>query len=167
MTTFLSRLELESLMTPSEGAHVSLFMPTHRVGRETRQNRIRLKNLIRAAEKQLIEMRYRVPDAKALIAARRNVVYVCLVDVGGQLGCDRVEEPGDLVFLALGDQLDLPVGQIADVTAHGKALGQALGRVAEADALHAAGIVYAFTDGHRLRVCYGLLRSGPPEGSLR
>ena len=74
MTTFLSRLELESLMTPSEGAHVSLFMPTHRVGRETRQNRIRLKNLIRAAEKQLIEMRYRVPDAKALLQPAEDLL---------------------------------------------------------------------------------------------
>src|SRR5574339_560142 len=67
MTTFLSRVELESLMNPSEGAHVSLFMPTYRVGRETRQNRIRLKNLVREAEKQLIELGYRVPDAQALL----------------------------------------------------------------------------------------------------
>ena len=67
MTTILSRSELTSLMTPSEGAHISLFMPTYRVGRETRQNRIRLKNLVQDAEKQLIELGYRTPDAQALL----------------------------------------------------------------------------------------------------
>ena len=74
MTTFLSRLELESLMNPSEGAHISIFMPTYRVGRETRQNRIRLKNLIRDTEKQLIEMGYRVPDAKALLQPAEDLL---------------------------------------------------------------------------------------------
>jgi hypothetical protein len=74
MTAFLSRLELESLMTPSEGAHISIFMPTYRVGRETRQNRIRLKNLIRDAEKQLIEMGYRVPDAQALLQPAEDLL---------------------------------------------------------------------------------------------
>jgi hypothetical protein len=54
-------------MTPSEGAHISMFMPTYHVGRETRQNRIRLKNLIKDAEKQLIELGYRTPDAQALL----------------------------------------------------------------------------------------------------
>jgi hypothetical protein len=54
-------------MTTSEGAHISIFMPTYRVGRETRQNRVRLKNLIRDAEKQLIELGYRTPDAQALL----------------------------------------------------------------------------------------------------
>jgi hypothetical protein len=54
-------------MTPSEGAHISIFMPTYRVGRETQQNRIRLKNLVRDAEKQLIELGYRTPDAQALL----------------------------------------------------------------------------------------------------
>ena len=74
MTAFLSRLELESLMTPSEGAHISIFMPTYRVGRETRQNRIRLKNLIRDAEKQLIEMGHRVPDAQALLQPAEDLL---------------------------------------------------------------------------------------------
>ena len=37
MTTILSRSDLNTLMTPSEGAHISIFMPTYRVGRETRQ----------------------------------------------------------------------------------------------------------------------------------
>ena len=74
MTSILSRLELESLMIPSEGAHISLFMPTYRVGRETRQNRIRLKNLVRDAEKQLIEMGYRVPDAQALLQPAEDLL---------------------------------------------------------------------------------------------
>lgn len=74
MTAILSRLELKSLITPSEGAHITIFMPTYRVGRETRQNRIRLKNLIKVAEKQLIEMGYRVPDAKALLQPAEDLL---------------------------------------------------------------------------------------------
>jgi hypothetical protein len=61
-------------MTSSDGAHISIFMPTYRVGRETRQNRIRLKNLIRDAEKQLNEMGYRVPDAKALLQPAEDLL---------------------------------------------------------------------------------------------
>ena len=103
MTTFLSRLELESLMTPAEGAHVSLFMPTYRVGRETRQNRIRLKNLIRDAEKQLIELGYRVPDAKALLQPAEDLL--------GPIGTWMDSGDGLAVFLSanIARQYSLPI----------------------------------------------------------
>jgi hypothetical protein len=67
MTTILSKSDLKSLIASSGGAHVSIFMPTYRAGREIRQNRIRLKNLLREAEKQLLEMGFRMPDAHALL----------------------------------------------------------------------------------------------------
>jgi len=92
MTAILSRLELESLMTPSGGAHISIFMPTYRAGRETQQNRIRLKNLVRDAEKQLIEMGYRVPDAKALLQPAEDLL--------GPTGFWRYTGDGLAIFLS-------------------------------------------------------------------
>lgn len=45
---------------------VSIFMPAHRAGAETQQDRIRLKNLLREAERQLVEAGLRTPDAAAI-----------------------------------------------------------------------------------------------------
>ena len=67
MTEVLSRQELEALIATSGGPHVSLFMPTIRAGEEVAKNRIRLKNLTREAENQLLEMGMRTPDAQALL----------------------------------------------------------------------------------------------------
>lgn len=52
--SFLHRSEIEKLLQPSGGPCVSLFMPTVRAG-DTQQNPIRFKNLLREAEKRLIE----------------------------------------------------------------------------------------------------------------
>lgn len=46
---------------------VSIFMPAHRAGAETQQDRIRLKNLLREAERQLVEAGLRTPDAAAIL----------------------------------------------------------------------------------------------------
>jgi hypothetical protein len=47
--------DLEGLLTEREGPCLSLFMPTERMGTETQQNPIRLKNLITQAKVQLSE----------------------------------------------------------------------------------------------------------------
>lgn len=52
--SFLHRSEIEKLLQPSGGPCVSLFMPTVRAG-DTQQNPIRFKNLLREAEKRLME----------------------------------------------------------------------------------------------------------------
>lgn len=52
MTPFAAR-DLEGLLQPHEGPCVSIFLPTHRTGREMAQDRIRLKNLLRQAESEL------------------------------------------------------------------------------------------------------------------
>lgn len=52
MTVF-SRQELEELVSSTAEPCVSIYMPTHRLGAETRQGPIRLKNLTREAERQL------------------------------------------------------------------------------------------------------------------
>jgi hypothetical protein len=48
--SILGRDELNALMTPSAGWCVSLYMPTHRTWKDTRQDPIRFKNLLRPAE---------------------------------------------------------------------------------------------------------------------
>lgn len=51
----LTREELKRLMEWRGGLCVSVFMPTHRVGpKDLEQDPIRLKNLLREAENQLV-----------------------------------------------------------------------------------------------------------------
>lgn len=47
--------DLERLLVESRGECVSIYMPTHRAGRDTRENPTRFKNLLKSAEKQLAE----------------------------------------------------------------------------------------------------------------
>jgi hypothetical protein len=49
-----SKNDLKQLMSPEDGMHVSIYMPTYRAGAETRQNPIRFKNLLRQAEELLL-----------------------------------------------------------------------------------------------------------------
>jgi len=49
----LTRAELEQLMRKEQQWCVSIYMPTHRTGREAQQDPIRLKNLLGEAEKHL------------------------------------------------------------------------------------------------------------------
>ncbi|MBU4224296.1 MAG: hypothetical protein KKC71_00540 [Chloroflexi bacterium] len=49
----LTRAELEQLMHKEQQWCVSIYMPTHRTGREAQQDPIRLKNLLGEAEKRL------------------------------------------------------------------------------------------------------------------
>jgi hypothetical protein len=49
----LTRAELEQLMRKEQQWCVSIYMPTHRTGREAQQDPIRLKNLLGEAEKRL------------------------------------------------------------------------------------------------------------------
>jgi hypothetical protein len=49
----LTRAELEQLMRKEQQWCVSIYMPTHRAGAEAQQDPIRLKNLLREAEKHL------------------------------------------------------------------------------------------------------------------
>ena len=49
----LTRAELEQLMHKEQQWCISIYMPTHRTGREAQQDPIRLKNLLGEAEKRL------------------------------------------------------------------------------------------------------------------
>lgn len=68
MNDLLTKERLELLMG-SEGPHlVSIYMPAHRLSRETEQDLIRLKNLLTKAEEQLRVRKLRTPDIQTLLA---------------------------------------------------------------------------------------------------
>ena len=53
---------------------VSLFMPTHRAGRETEQDPIRFKNLLREAEERLKAKGLRAPEVQAMLKEPRQLL---------------------------------------------------------------------------------------------
>jgi len=54
---------------------VSLFMPTHRAGRETEQNPIRLKNLLREVEDRLLAKHLRPAAVKEMLKAPYRLLH--------------------------------------------------------------------------------------------
>ncbi len=58
---------LAALLTQYTAPSVSMFMPTHRAGEDTRQDPIRFKNLLGQAEEQLIASGLRSPEARKLL----------------------------------------------------------------------------------------------------
>jgi len=63
----LNRDELRALTRKTSGLCISIYLPTHRVGRETRQDPLRLKNLLGKAEEHLLAGGLRTPDTKELL----------------------------------------------------------------------------------------------------
>ena len=55
MVETLSRASLQRLLETSDEHCISIYLPTHRAGREVRQDSIRLKNLVNGAEDELRE----------------------------------------------------------------------------------------------------------------
>jgi Bacterial archaeo-eukaryotic release factor family 7 len=64
----LSQEELKSVMTEGHGPAISVFLPTHRAGPDIQQDPIRLKNLLKQAETQLINQGIRATEARDLLA---------------------------------------------------------------------------------------------------
>ncbi len=54
----------EDLLKPHESGCVSIFMPTHRTGRDAEQNPIRFKNLLREVENRLLAKGLRGPEVR-------------------------------------------------------------------------------------------------------
>jgi hypothetical protein len=63
----LSIEELKPIMTETHSPAVSLFLPTHRAGPDIQQDSIRLKNLLKQAEQQLITKGSRPGEARELL----------------------------------------------------------------------------------------------------
>lgn len=62
-----SRDELRVLTQAPQGCCVSIYMSTHRAGQEIQADRIRLKNLLDEAERQLIAAGLRTPEVSELL----------------------------------------------------------------------------------------------------
>lgn len=70
----ITMTELKTLLTGYSGWHVSLFMPTHQAGRETEQDPIRFKNLLREAEERLLATGLRSPEVRALLKPAQRLL---------------------------------------------------------------------------------------------
>lgn len=90
----VKKSELKHLLGPKKGWCVSLFMPVERAGRKRRQNPIRLKNLLREAERSLGQAGVSGDRAGRLLAPAR-----VLLDDNAFW---RSPEDGLAVFLAQG-----------------------------------------------------------------
>jgi hypothetical protein len=71
----LNPAALKSLITQQGGWCVSLYMPTHRVGRDQQQNPIRLKNLLAEAETKLLANGIRRPEAQKLMQPAEELLW--------------------------------------------------------------------------------------------
>lgn len=70
----LSKEELTTLAEQQTALAVSIFMPTHRLGREVQQNPIRLKNLLAEARQQLVDRGLRSPEADQFLEPAQALV---------------------------------------------------------------------------------------------
>lgn len=68
----LNSAELKALTTRYPGLCLSLFMPTHRAGRDTQQDPIRFKNLLQEAENRLRDFDLRTPEVQGLLEPARR-----------------------------------------------------------------------------------------------
>jgi hypothetical protein len=59
--------QIKGLARQAASPSISIFLPTHRAGRETQQDPIRFKNLVRDAEKQLLDSGMGPREANALL----------------------------------------------------------------------------------------------------
>jgi hypothetical protein len=66
--------DLNALMIRREELCISIFMPTHRVGVETRQDPIRLNNLLSETKKQLLEYNLSSTDADKLLKQAKELL---------------------------------------------------------------------------------------------
>lgn len=70
----LTQTEIQKLVEPSAGWCISLYMPTHRVGREVQQDPIRLKNLLARVQSQVGAYGLRLPQIKSLLAPAERLL---------------------------------------------------------------------------------------------
>jgi hypothetical protein len=63
----LTREDLKKLIRTPAGVCLSIYIPTHRTGKETEQGPIRLKNLLKEAEEHLLASGLRTPQIRTLL----------------------------------------------------------------------------------------------------
>lgn len=69
-----TRDDLRTLMNARHKCCVSLYTPTHRTGREIREDAVRLKNTINEAEEKLIAAGLRSPEARDILDPARRLL---------------------------------------------------------------------------------------------
>ena len=70
----LQRDHIEDLAVQANGPRVSIYLPTHRTGREVLQDPIRFKNLLTAAEEDLVALGVRAATARDLLQPARTLL---------------------------------------------------------------------------------------------
>ncbi|NLU22122.1 MAG: hypothetical protein GXW89_15700 [Phycisphaerae bacterium] len=70
----LLREELKGLLENPQDPSLSIFAPMVQAGPETRQNPVRIKNLLRQAEEKLIDLGMRGNEVSDFLAPARNLV---------------------------------------------------------------------------------------------
>jgi hypothetical protein len=70
----ITKEELRTFLIRYPGWCVSLFMPTHRRGRETEQDPIRFRNLLREVEERLLDKGLRFPDVREILKPVERLV---------------------------------------------------------------------------------------------
>jgi hypothetical protein len=70
----LKQRDLQQLIETNHECCISLYMPTHRVGREQQQDPIRFKNLIARAQERLLGYGLRRPEVQALMRPAENLL---------------------------------------------------------------------------------------------
>lgn len=70
----LKQTDLKELIDTSREWCVSIYMPTHRFGREQQQDPIRLKNLITQAQEKLLESGLRKPEVQELLRPAESLL---------------------------------------------------------------------------------------------
>jgi hypothetical protein len=93
----------DSLLYSKVSPAVSIYLPTHRLGPETQQDPIRLRNLLADVRRSLVESGMRGPDADELIRPASNLI--------DDLGFWQHQEEGLVLFMGPGrfDSYRLPV----------------------------------------------------------
>lgn len=72
----LKKTDLQELVDMPGKWHVSIYMPTHRTGREQQQDPIRLKNLLADAEKKLVEYEVRRPEVEKMLRPAEELLLL-------------------------------------------------------------------------------------------
>jgi hypothetical protein len=108
----LAHEDLRTLAGIAAAGTVSIYLPTHKAGREIRQDPIRLKKLLDDAVEQLMAAEHRRPDAEALLEPARALLAdeefwrfqergLALFAAPGFFRCEKLPlEPEELVVVA-------------------------------------------------------------------
>ncbi|HPW68531.1 MAG TPA: hypothetical protein PLA82_03605 [Deltaproteobacteria bacterium] len=70
----ITREDLKLLAGKTDGVRISIYLPTHRAGKETQQGAIRLKNLLREAEEHQPGSGLRSPELRAMLGPAQKLI---------------------------------------------------------------------------------------------